>query len=225
MARLTFLLAILATSLSFTHAQRALYSIENSTTTCVSNSSISADTFRASVTPDNNTIAYDIFGTFNYSGPVLISYIIRVNSEIVFDITEDPCLGSGTAYLCPASPGEIALSSNLMPPARNLHQIPDEVYTMMGPDANFQYVMRDEKTTYVVGCLQTNLTNDITRVANANSTETGGSGANSTENGNGTGSANETGGAQNGESGASTAYLNWTLLGSAVMALACGSVL
>ncbi|GIZ38692.1 hypothetical protein CKM354_000209900 [Cercospora kikuchii] len=227
MARLfhnALVLATLATILSFTHAQRALYSIENSTSTCISNSSITADIFSASITPDNNTIGYDVFGTFNYSGPVLLSYILTVNSETALNITEDPCLGTGaSSYLCPASPGQIALNSNINTPAGDLDTIPEDVYTTSNPDANFRYVMTNAESGEIVGCLQTNLTNDASM--EANSTETGGSGANSTGNGNGTGSGNETGGAQSDESDASTAYLNWTLLGSAIIALACGGVL
>lgn len=209
MARPT-LLATLASMLSFANAQRALYSIENSTSTCTSNSSITADIFSASITPDNNTIGYDVFGTFNYSGPVLLSYILTVNSETALNITEDPCSGTGTAYLCPANPGQIGLNSNINAPDGDLDTIPEDVYTARDPDANFQYVMTNAESGEIVGCLQTNLTNDASR--EANSTETGGSGANSTGNANETGSANETGGgAQNDESGASTSYLNWTL--------------
>ncbi|CAK1358974.1 unnamed protein product [Cercospora beticola] len=226
MARLfhnALVLATLATFLSFATAQRALYSIEGSTSTCISNSSITADIFSASITPDNNIIGYDVFGTFNYSGPVILSYILTVNSKTTFNFTEDPCMGSGNAYLCPASPGQIGLNSNLDVPPQNFDAVPKEVFTLQDPDANFRYVMTNAESGEIVGCLQTNLTNDASM--EANSTETGGSGANSTSKANGTGSGNETGGAQNGESGASTAYLDWTLLGSAIIVLAFGTAL
>ncbi|EME79892.1 uncharacterized protein MYCFIDRAFT_18514, partial [Pseudocercospora fijiensis CIRAD86] len=96
--------------------------------TCLANSSLTATYFAASLTPDNNTLAYDLQATNTYSGSITISYIIAVNSTTYYNLIEDPC-SSGEASFCPASPGQIALNSNQNAPDRVLSRIPESAYT------------------------------------------------------------------------------------------------
>lgn len=193
---------------SLATAQRALYSIENSYGTCpdLSNSSLSATYFAASLTPDNNTLAYSLQATNTYTGNVTISYIIAVNSTTYYDLKEDPC-SSGEASFCPASAGTIALASNQNAPDSVLDRIPAEAYTDSNLMAWFRYYLNDSATGMPVGCVQTNLTNEATQKANATSGMNATSGGNSSE----SGGANSSGSGGNGSSGAETVYLNWTL--------------
>ncbi|KAF7190987.1 Flavin carrier protein 2 [Pseudocercospora fuligena] len=203
--------ALLA-SASLATAQRALYSIESSYGACpdLSNSSLAATYFAASLTPDNNTLAYDLQATNTYTGNVTISYIIAVNDTTYYDLEEDPC-SSGEASFCPASAGAIILSSNQNAPDSVLDRIPAEAYTTPDLMAYFRYYLNDSATGMPVGCLQTNLTNEATQKANMTSSSNSTGEGNSTSSGSGSTNSSGSGSGGNGNSGAGTVYLNWTL--------------
>ncbi|KAI5364590.1 Putative ML-like domain, transient receptor potential channel Flc/Pkd2 [Septoria linicola] len=189
------------------NAQRALYS--NSFQPCLDNSAVTAEYFNATVTPDNNTITYDWSGESTYSGNATILIVITVDSETVYNTTEDPCR-SNAATFCPATPGQVVLYSNQTVPDAYLERIPEDVYTTANPDANLRLYLNNAGTGEPVGCLQANLMNDASQ-ASSEGNSTSSTNATSTDGANSTSSSNSTGGAD-ADSGAGTAYLNWALL-------------
>ncbi|KAF2171629.1 hypothetical protein M409DRAFT_17865 [Zasmidium cellare ATCC 36951] len=207
---------------SFSSAQRAL--VSDSFSTCGEDSQLTATTFDVAITPDNRTIAYSLFGTSTYSGNATIDFVISVDSIRRFKSTIDPCLSTQSAGFCPASAGQLALVSDQTVPQDGFNDIPDDVYTESDPKAYFQFILNNPATNETVGCLQATLRNDA---AGNTSTSTGNTTSSNTTSSddNGSGSANETSssnstGGSGGDSGASTSYMSWTLLLSAIFAMA-----
>ncbi|KAK4499234.1 hypothetical protein PRZ48_009747 [Zasmidium cellare] len=209
---------------SFTNGQRAL--VSDSFSTCTDNSQLTATSFEVSITPDNNTIGYSIFGSTTYSGNATIDFVLAVDSRRVFMSTIDPCLSTGSPFFCPASAGQLALVAEQNVGSTGLNNVPDDVYTSSDPNAYFQYRLNDRSTNETVGCLQANLKNDASGNS-TNSTDSTGSDNSTSNDGNSSSSSNETSGSNStggsgGNSGASTSHLSWTLLlsGMSVMVLA-----
>lgn len=206
----TTLCATLAT------AQRALYSDSNFST-CVPNSQLQATYFGASLTPDNHTLAYDLVGVNKFSGNATVAFSVVVSSQPAFQYTLDPCLGAGSAAFCPASPGAVALDSNINIPEDQLSQIPDATYTMPNPDAYFRMEINNVATNKTVGCLQAKLTNDASKSSNSSTSSSATSSASMSGTGtssptpSSSGSANSSGNSDGNDSSASTSYTNWTL--------------
>ncbi|SMQ55762.1 unnamed protein product [Zymoseptoria tritici ST99CH_1A5] len=216
----TLTLALLTTS---TTAQRQLNS--TSFSTCISNSSLTADSFSATIYPDTDSFEYDWIGANSFVGNDTISVIITVASKVVYNDTLDPCLSNAWAYFCPASKGEVAIMTNTITPNGTFEDIPESVFTQPGLEASFEVQMTNSDTGAVVGCLRANLTNGV-EGNGASDENAGSSNATTTEGTNGSGSSNESstsGSGSGGGSGASTAYLNWTLLLSALGVLMYGT--
>ena len=192
------------------HAQRALYS--NSFETCVDDSQLTATHFNVSITPDNNTLSYDLSGRNEYSGNATLTFTVTVDSNQVYSSKLDPCSGAGTASFCPATPGELAINANQETAEGGFDQIPNDTYTMQNPDAYFRFALIDSATNETVGCLQANFTNDASQTsASGNATDAGNGTGTISGNTNGAGDTNSSSSSPAGGSGASITYLNWTL--------------
>ncbi|KJX94831.1 hypothetical protein TI39_contig4156g00003 [Zymoseptoria brevis] len=216
----TLTLALLTTS---TTAQRELDSTSYST--CISNSSLTAESLSATIYPDTDSFDYDWIGANTFEGNDTISVIITVASKVVYNNTLDPCLSNAWAYLCPASKGEVAIMTNTVAPNGTFENIPETAITEPGLEASFEVQMTNSDTGAVVGCLRANLTNGV-EGAGASDESAGSNNATTTEGANGSGSSNDSstsGIGSGGDSGASTAYLNWTLLASAMVVLIYGT--
>jgi uncharacterized membrane protein YgcG len=220
----TSLLILLALFARSATAQQELQS--TSFTTCSDNSSLTAESFYASLFPEEDQLELDFIAANTHSGVVTVSLLVTVDGESVFNSTFDPCQQGLYQYFCPSTPGQVAVVINQALPAGSLGQIPESVYTEANPEAYFELRLNDINTNEVVGCLQAQLASGD---ASSNSTsdenvESGSGAANNTSNGDDAGSSNATttendaantssaAGGSDGGSGASTAYLNWTLL-------------
>lgn len=119
-----------------------------------------------------------------------------------------------SGVFCPSTPGQINLNSNQNHPDGAFDSIPDSVYTAQDPDAEFRLVMRNRDTNQTIGCLEAALENGMggSNGSNATDSESGSSNSTTSEGSNDTESSNQTRNGGNDDSGASTAYLNWTLL-------------
>jgi hypothetical protein len=195
--------SIVSNTPSSSNTQRELYSDGTTWETCMDNSLLIPDTFAASIYPDSHQIIWDFLGTNTFTGTGVLSLIVGLDSEVVYNYTAIACLEGAYQYLCPSIPGQLGVQNFQNIPADEFPEIPDSVYTEPNPDAYFQLQVVDGNTGKMVACLLTNVTNNAAAVSDATASEE--------EDEETVAASNSTGGSGN-TSEASTAYLNWTVL-------------
>lgn len=174
--------------------------------------------FEVSLTPENNSLAWDVYGNNSYSGPVILSIILATNDYQFLNVTLDPCT-AGDASLCPSSAGEITLLMNSMIPDQPLEEIPEEVFTAMESDAVAYFFMNDTRTGEAVGCVMAELENGMNagNESSSGNNTTGGGGSGSANDSNEQTDANATEDAGNNEtgngdaSGAASLAMDWRM--------------
>ncbi|EME41368.1 hypothetical protein DOTSEDRAFT_73702 [Dothistroma septosporum NZE10] len=153
---------------------------------CQSSNQFNASTFNVTITPDNRTLAFVLDGESTFSGNDTLDFSIIINGNDTSLFRQDPC-SSGIAALCPSSPGQIVLTSNIEIPQRVLDMLPQDIYTVSNLDARFRLSFNNTATGRPFGCLETNLTNGVVETSTTNSTSTGATTSPSTDTSSSTG--------------------------------------
>lgn len=199
-------LAVLTCAL-LANAQRQL----NSTFfgTCMNNSQLTPSEFSVSVF-DNGTISILLNGTSTYTGNDTLEFDILESSKWVYTSPFDPCNDDNDlgVSLCPASAGDLNISTNFQVP-RN--QLPAYLFTSSTLFAEFRFYINNTATSEPVGCVKTTLVNGVKQSYNASDPEGMNATATSEPAPSPSNTSNSSGGGTGG-SNASTGYLNWTLL-------------
>lgn len=183
-------------------AEKILYT--TSVNTCTGNSSLSAHIFSATLTPANQTVAYDASLDNSFSGKVTLGLSLTGDGDTIFHSQLDPCSSASFAGLCPASSGLISIVSNLNFPAKMLDKIPDRIFTKKDLHASFRLEMQAAASGKTVGCLEAKLSNGVganaTTGGSPSATSSGDAGEpTTTSEGNGSGNASGSGAAGSAE--------------------------
>lgn len=147
---------------SVASAERILYT--NSLEPCQGSddSGFTAELFDVTVTPDNETVTYDITAIVSISGKVnatveIIAYGYSVKSEAL-----DPCTNNKLSQLCPLSPGSFKLPSNFQLAPGTLDVVPGIAYTVPDVDAVIRATINNATDGTEIACVQANLSNGKT---------------------------------------------------------------
>lgn len=138
---------------------------------CESSNQVNASSFDVVITPENRTIAFDIYGDITFSGIALLNFSIIIDGNETLLFRQDPCSAGSSTALCPTSPGQIVLNSNIEYPESASDRIPEEAYTTPDLDAQFRLSFINNATRQPFGCLEANLTNGVMEAANGTSSE------------------------------------------------------
>jgi len=121
-----------------------------------------ATLFDVTVTPDNNTVTYDITAVVSISGKVNATIDIIAYGYSIKAIKLDPCSTPALTQLCPLSPGSFNLPSNLQLDPGTLNAVPGIAYSIPDVDAVVRATITNVTDGSMVACVQASLSNGKT---------------------------------------------------------------
>ncbi|WPH01670.1 TRP-domain-containing protein [Acrodontium crateriforme] len=143
-----------------TAAERMLSS--DSLAPCQDDNNFSATSFNVLLTPDNNTIAFEMVGVSTITGNVTILLDVFAYGLSITQQTIDPC-SLELHGLCPMSEGQIDLPlSNVAIPRNALKQVPGIAYSIPDLDAKVQVHFVTTDTNVSAACVEAQLSNGKT---------------------------------------------------------------
>jgi hypothetical protein len=151
-------LLLLAAALPLAHAERIITS--SSLNPCASNSQLSATLFNVAFTPGNRSLGYKIEGVSNIEGKVNMDLELLVYGYSALTENLNPCENMDKLEaMCPMSPGNLVIDSNLDIPADVLANVPGVAYTIPDLDAVVRIRITDFETGEERACVEAELSN------------------------------------------------------------------
>lgn len=151
--------AAIAALIPLVMAERIIES--NSLVSCQENSGFSASLFDVTFTPDNGSLAFNVVAITTISGNVTAEIDVTAYGYTAVKRTINPC-ELNLSGLCPLSPGQINIESNIVIPSSIVSIIPGIAYSIPDLDGVVQIKIYNSNTGAQLACVQAALSNGKT---------------------------------------------------------------